>query len=92
MWRTLACTVGMRGLFGWKISEIPVARKLLALAGQRARHLGAQRAVHVGERDAGLLEHLPVGEHARAPAAARRPGPRILAEAAAAVDGLDARR
>ena len=68
----------------------PRGAEALALAGQRARHLGPQRAVHVGERDARLLERLPVGEHARAPAAARRPRPGIFAEAAAPVDGLDA--
>ena len=67
----------------------PGGAEALALAGQRARHLRPQGAVHVGERDARLLEGLPVGEHARTPAAARGPRPRILAEAAAPVDGLD---
>ena len=69
---------------------MPVARKRLAFARERARHLGPQRAVHVRERDARLLERLAVGEDAGPPAPARRPGPGIFAEAATAVDGLDA--
>ena len=63
---------GCAGCAGGRSARSPVARKLLAVARQRARHLRAAASVHVGERDPGLLEQRPVGEHARAPAAARR--------------------
>ena len=85
--------VGVHGgdarALGWRTSETPVARKLSPSPGSARAISGPQLAVHVGELDARLLEGLAVGEHARAPAAARGPRPGILAEAAAAVGGLD---
>ena len=56
--------------------------KLLSFPGKRPRHFGPQVAMHVGESNAGLLEHRAPFEHARPPASTRGTGPGVLAEPA----------
>ena len=89
MWRTLACTVGTRGLRGWKISDSPVARKSSPSPGS-ARAISGRSVPCTSENPTPAFSNSAPSASTRVrPPPPPRPRPGVLAEAAAAVGGLD---